>query len=132
MRLDDEVLARLRDALAKVKEGQGSTIPRAVLARLADAVPEGVAMTIDFDAAKTLGQPMVVLRPCGQAEDPVFESLSAREREVAGLVATGLRNKDIAIALGITVATVKDHVHRVLTKSGLDSRAAIAAQWRGS
>ena len=39
--------------------------------------------------------------------------------------------KDIAIALGIRLSTVKDHVHRVLDKTGLDSRAAIAAAWRG-
>jgi DNA-binding NarL/FixJ family response regulator len=55
--------------------------------------------------------------------------VSAREREVAGLVAAGLRTKDIALALGIAVGTVKDHVHRILDKTGLDSRAGIAALW---
>jgi DNA-binding CsgD family transcriptional regulator len=30
----------------------------------------------------------------------------------------------------ITVATVKDHVHRVLRKSGLRTRAAIASEWQ--
>ena len=128
MELDEEALARLREALTAVKQCQGSRVPRAVLARLADALPAGVGMTIDFDAAESLGHPMVVLRP-EDRPDPGFADLSPREREVAGLVATGLRNRDIALALGISVATVKDHVHRILTKSGLDSRAAIAATW---
>lgn len=130
MDLDEEALARLREALAGVKQCRGRRVPREVLARLAEALPEGVGMTIDFDAAESLGHPMVVLRPADRP-DPGFADLSPREREVAGLVATGLRNRDIAIALGISVATVKDHVHRILTKSGLDSRAAIAATWTG-
>ena len=76
-----------------------------------------------------LGQPLVVLRP-RREPDPCFASLTPREREVASLVAVGLRNKDIALALGIRLATVKDHVHKILHKSGLDSRAAIASTWR--
>ncbi|MGH1343733.1 MAG: helix-turn-helix transcriptional regulator [Nannocystales bacterium] len=128
MELGSERLVALREALSAVKEARGRHIPRDVLASLADALPPGVGMTIDFDAAEALGQPLVVLRPCRE-EQSVFEGLSPREREVAGLVAVGLRNRDIALALGISVGTVKDHVHRVLTKSGLDSRAGIAARW---
>lgn len=129
MELGAEQLRALREALGAVKEARGRHIPRDVLASLADALPPGVGMTIDFDAAEALGQPLVVLRPSRQ-EQALFDGLSPREREVAGLVAVGLRNRDIALALGISVGTVKDHVHRVLTKSGLDSRAGIAAQWR--
>lgn len=129
MRLDEDKLERLRAALAAVKQCQGRRVPREVLADLTAVLPPDVGLTIDFDASETLGQPVVILRPIDKP-DPCFESLSPREREVAGLVATGLRNRDIAIALGITVATVKDHVHRILTKSGLDGRAAIAAAWR--
>ncbi len=128
MRLDDAALERLRAALAAVKQSEGRRVPREALVGLSDALPPGVGLTIDFDAAEALGQPVVILRP-EDREDPCFAALTPREREVAGLVATGLRNRDIAIALGISVATVKDHVHRVLTKSGLDSRAAIAAAW---
>lgn len=47
-------------------------------------------------------------------------------------MAVGLRNKDIGLALGIALGTVKDHVHRVLDKTGLDSRAAVAAAWTQS
>jgi len=43
------------------------------------------------------------------------------------LVAAGLANKQIALRLGITTATVKDHVHRILEKTELPSRTALAA-----
>lgn len=128
MQLDAATLALIRDAIAAVR--QSEHIPRAQLARLAAALPPDAGLTVDFDAAAVLGQPLVVLRPQSRP-DPCFEGLTPREREVAGLVAVGLRNKDIALALGISVATVKDHVHRVLDKSGLDSRAAVAARWVG-
>lgn len=129
MKLDAAALDQLRAALAEVQRCQGRGVPRDVLARLGAALPAGTAMTIDFDAAEVLGHPVVILRPSGQA-DPAFAELSPREREVAGFVATGLRNKDIALALGLSVATVKDHVHRILVKTRLDSRAAIAAAWK--
>ena len=129
MRPDAEALERLREALDAVRHARGRTIPRDVLARLARALPDGVGMTVDFDAAEQLGHPMVILRPTARRADPTFDTLSPREREVAGLVAAGLRNKDIALALGIALGTVKDHVHRVLDKTGLDGRAAIAAAW---
>lgn len=126
--LDPQALVRLRDALAAVKQGRG--VPRAAVARLAEALPDGLGLTVDFQAAAVLGQPMVVLRP-SRVPDPCFGELTPREREVAGLLAVGLRNRDIALALDISVGTVKDHVHRILAKSGLDSRAAVAARWTG-
>ena len=56
-----------------------------------------MGLTIDVKAAALLGQPVVVLRPrAGAEEDPCFATLTPREREVAGLIAAGLRNKDIA------------------------------------
>ncbi len=58
-----------------------------------------------------------------------FDRLSRREREVAGLLATGLGNREIAARLHISVATVKDHVHAVLTRTGCPTRAAVAAAW---
>jgi DNA-binding CsgD family transcriptional regulator len=59
------------------------------------------------------------------AQDP-FE-LSARELEVARLVAGGLSNPAIASALFISVPTVKTHVSHILTKLGLDSRVQLAS-----
>jgi predicted ATPase/DNA-binding CsgD family transcriptional regulator len=59
------------------------------------------------------------------AADGAFE-LSARELEVARLVADGLSNPAIASALFVSVATVKTHVSHILAKLGLDSRTQLA------
>lgn len=42
--------------------------------------------------------------------------LSPRETEILESIAAGLSNKDISQQLGITLCTVKDHVHNILTK----------------
>jgi DNA-binding CsgD family transcriptional regulator len=59
------------------------------------------------------------------AQNP-FE-LSARELEVARLVADGLSNPAIASALFISVPTVKTHVSHILAKLGLESRVQLAS-----
>jgi non-specific serine/threonine protein kinase len=53
--------------------------------------------------------------------------LSAREREVALLVAEGLTNRDIAERLVVSERTAENHVARVLNRLGLRSRAQVAA-----
>jgi DNA-binding NarL/FixJ family response regulator len=63
--------------------------------------------------------------------DPRFDALSKREYEVATLVAAGFTNRQIAEALFISLGTVKDHVHAILTKTELPSRSAVAAAWYG-
>jgi len=55
-----------------------------------------------------------------------FAALSAREQEVALAVGRGLANADIAAELFMSVATVKAHVSRLLTKLGVDNRVQIA------
>jgi DNA-binding NarL/FixJ family response regulator len=41
-----------------------------------------------------------------------------------------LTNKGIAATLGISLGTVKDHVHRILVKSALGTRTAVAVRWQ--
>jgi DNA-binding NarL/FixJ family response regulator len=58
--------------------------------------------------------------------------LSMREQQVLALIRDGLSNKEIAQKLTIEVATVKNHVHRVLGKLGVATRAEAAAQHHGA
>ena len=53
--------------------------------------------------------------------------LTARERQVADLIAGGLSNKDIAKALFIGQRTAESHVEHILAKLGFASRAQVAA-----
>lgn len=53
------------------------------------------------------------------------EPLSAREREIARLVRSGLANRQIAEHLHISVRTVENHVSRVLRKLRLSGRAEL-------
>jgi non-specific serine/threonine protein kinase len=53
--------------------------------------------------------------------------LTAREREVAVLVARGLSNREIAAALTITERTAEGHVGHALARLGLRARAQLAA-----
>jgi DNA-binding NarL/FixJ family response regulator len=56
----------------------------------------------------------------------LLERLTDREREVAVAVAQGKSNAEIASELYMSVATVKAHVSRLLTKLELDNRVQIA------
>ena len=53
--------------------------------------------------------------------------LTARELEVARLVAEGLSNNAIAERLGVSFFTARNHVERLLAKLGADSRARAGA-----
>ncbi len=48
--------------------------------------------------------------------------LTARETEVLRHVAAGLQNKEVAQKLGLSVATVRNHVHNILDKLGVHSK----------
>ena len=63
-----------------------------------------------------------------------MEQLTAREKDVLRLVASGLSNKRIAIALDLNEKTIKHHMTRILAKLGVENRteAALAFQSRMS
>jgi len=55
------------------------------------------------------------------------QQLTEREREVMGLIASGLQTDDVATRLFISPETVKSHVHNALPKLGAHTRAHAVA-----
>lgn len=114
----------MRRAAASLAAQDGAGVRRDVLVGLA---APGLAVTMEAQD----GHVLAVVSPApGSA--PAFAALTAREREVAALLADGRSNGEVAEALVITVGTVKDHVHSILGKTGLRTRAAVAAAWHGA
>ena len=56
--------------------------------------------------------------------------LSSRENEILALVAEGRANKEIARQLGISAATVKNHMHNILQKLQVSRRGEAIARLR--
>jgi len=61
-------------------------------------------------------------RPAGTA---ALAPLTAQQREVAELAASGVSNKDIAVQLYLSPRTVSAHLYRIFPKLGITSRAGL-------
>jgi DNA-binding NarL/FixJ family response regulator len=129
--LDRGALERLRRAVKSMRSASRRFVPLQGLVTLAASKPSEAAITIDFEASRDLGHELIVVRmPAPSAPDHCLAALSAREQEIAGLIANGFTNGEIAARLAIARSTVKDHVHHILQKTGLRNRAAVAAACR--
>ena len=112
-------LAQLAHAGARrSRNGPGDRDRAAALAERAARTARRLGMVPALTAAT------VLLRELGGADADV---LTAREREVALLVADGLANRVIAERLAVSERTVETHVRNVLTKLGLANRTQLAA-----
>jgi DNA-binding NarL/FixJ family response regulator len=103
--LKDSPPKQIADAIRRVAAGDPILSPR-ITRRLMDrAATEATAYTAAREA---------------------LAALSPREHEVAIGVGQGKTNAEIGAELFLTVATVKAHITRVLTKLGLGNRTQIA------
>lgn len=57
-----------------------------------------------------------------ESENKVIESLTSREHEILDLVAKGQMNKEVAITLDISSATVKKHIQNIYEKLHVNTR----------
>jgi DNA-binding CsgD family transcriptional regulator len=92
----------------------------------------GLGGIVEFDTAlhwgTTVSCKLPVRAPSLVPETPAAEQIAElrpREREVLELMVAGLRNREIAERLYITVRTVKFHVSNILRKFGASSRAEV-------
>ncbi|WP_229383393.1 LuxR C-terminal-related transcriptional regulator [Microbacterium allomyrinae] len=91
------------------------------------------ALNGEFHVESTTGwgSSLEVRLPLDPPNDPEplvdVVSLSAREREVLRLVATGARNQEVASSLGISGNTVKFHVSNLLRKTGARTRSELGS-----
>lgn len=118
--VDPATQERVKRLLDAVRQNPRE-LPLAELAAISQA-PVDVSIDRTGDSDVAFVQPK---------RDPRFDRLTQRELEVATLVAAGFKNRQVADALFISLATVKDHVHAILTKTELRSRSEIAAAWYG-
>jgi DNA-binding CsgD family transcriptional regulator len=71
---------------------------------------------------------LVPLDPDAHASASAARSLTARELQIAALVAEGMVNKQIAAELQISEWTVSTHLRRMFAKLGVDTRAAMVSR----
>ncbi len=86
--------------------------------------------TLSQDLVRVIREVHAGLRPMGPtvearlSERAALAALSDREVQVVELLSQGMRNKEIAAALGITERTAEVHVRNILTKLQVKDRTA--------
>ena len=116
---------------ARVNFAYGQTLRRAGKRREADSV-----ISAARDGYLSIGATTYVRR-CDRElkagglhavlKDRAHDDLTPQEDAVAGLVATGMTNREVASELFLSVKTVQFHLTRVYAKLGIRSRAELAA-----
>jgi DNA-binding NarL/FixJ family response regulator len=92
---------------------------------LADEIPDAAQREAFLTRAGALLPRGLLARPRRSTPQTVG-GLTAREREVAVLVAQGRSNREIAAQLYVGERTVETHVSNILAKLGVENRAQIA------
>lgn len=101
------------------------TAPRSYLIEAIQKVADGVPYLPSGIAAKLFKS----LREMKRASSPYTEGelLTARQAEILALLGEGRSDQEIGSTLHLTEATVRSHVHHILQRLGLETRAQAAA-----
>jgi len=90
----------------------------------------GRELALEQAVADALAAPTPVTEDDAPAQDETdtrqLGGLSAREREVAVLIAQGKSNREIAQAMTVGLKTVETYITRIFNKLGCDSRVQVA------
>jgi ATP/maltotriose-dependent transcriptional regulator MalT len=120
-------LTHLRLAELLLEEAD-ETARSGALTHLDTAIPELRDMKMQPALQRALALSDTYQAPPVQmsARSPTSGGLTAREREIASLMADGLSNREIAERLVIAEGTVEVHVKHILSKLGYRSRSQVA------
>ena len=65
------------------------------------------------------------------SKEPDFIAmLTAKEKDIAYLIADGLTNKEIVKEQNIALSTVKNHIKKIFEKSGVSDRVSLALKFK--
>jgi DNA-binding CsgD family transcriptional regulator len=118
-------LGRLyRSQAREVETEQAFSTARALSEELATTLPDEPLRTQFLSQARAMLPQKRPLTP-GRAAKEAFAGLTAREREVAALIAQGKINREIAEELVVSERTVESHVSGIMFKLGVHSRRQI-------
>jgi two-component system, NarL family, nitrate/nitrite response regulator NarL len=140
-------LVRERSGAAAVKivmvamKEDGATFLEAVRQGACGYVPKDASALDVVNAVRSVAQGEAVCPPrlCKHLFDLVAQTapaktaesaalgLTRREEQLIPMIDRGLTNKEIAAQLNLSEKTVKNHVHRILRKTGADSRFRLSA-----
>ncbi len=134
LRRDPFIRWRIHATAARLAQRGKDDIRVRAEAEAARAIIEALAATIDepplrqaFLVAALASLPQSKPRAAQRPAHSAAGGLSAREREVATLVAQGQTNREIAVQLVVSERTAEAHVSNILGKLGFTTRAQIAA-----
>jgi DNA-binding NarL/FixJ family response regulator len=72
--------------------------------------------------------PGVQIMDGGEKENVGIKELSFRETQILRLIVLGMRNKQIAETLGLSIETIKTHIKSILSKFSASSRTQVAVK----
>jgi predicted ATPase/DNA-binding NarL/FixJ family response regulator len=122
--------ARMAAPAPDAEQARTSAVERVLTAALGAEAAEQLihaGRTMPAQQAVDLAMAVALGAAPGDRDRPQQVPLTPRERQVAALVASGRTNRQIGRVLGISEKTAEVHLHHVMSKLDVRSRAEVAA-----
>lgn len=135
LRIDDAGISRVHAKLVRLPQGivnlidlrsrngtavNGVRVDAAIL-RIGDRIQLGPKVELRFDRGRAEPDP----RKQARSAEWLREHLTARQLQIARLVAKGLENREIAEHLDLRVRSVESHLDRIYAKLEIRSRVLL-------